>query len=383
MHMDPLILYVSAAVFLVLLVGAAAKRLKQPNVVGYLIAGVVMGPFGLGLLTDVHLLTTIGALGVVLLIFFVGMELEPKELIANWRVAIFGTTLQITFSVAAVGVLGWALEWPLARTILVGFVISLSSTAVVFKLLSDFKEQQTATGRQVSSILLTQDLALIPMMIIIALVGGATPSAAEVSLQVVGGILLMALFVWLIRAGEINLPMLRFLQDDKEMQVFAALGMCFGLALITGLFNLSSALGAFLAGMLVAASRGTRWIHHSLLPFHVVFVAVFFVSIGMLVDLKFLLDEWPLILTLVFIALVINSVINAGALRLLGVEWRPALYAGALLAQIGEFSFVLAAVGRQADIISDYGYSLAIEVIAISLIVSPIWITTVKKLTGN
>ncbi len=383
MHMDPLILYVSAAVFLVLLVGAAAKRLKQPNVVGYLVAGVVMGPFGLGLLTDIHLLTTIGALGVVLLIFFVGMELEPRELIANWRVAIIGTTLQIAFSVAAVGVLGWALEWPLARTILVGFVISLSSTAVVFKLLSDFKEQQTATGRQVSSILLTQDLALIPMMIIIALVGGTTPSVAEVGLQVVGGIFIMVLFIWLIRAGEINLPFLRYLQDDKEMQVFAALGLCFGLALVTGLFNLSSALGAFLAGMLVAASRGTQWIHHSLLPFHVAFVAVFFVSIGMLVDLQFLLDEWPLILTLVFIALVINSVINAGALRLLGVEWRPALYAGALLAQIGEFSFVLAAVGRQAEIISDYGYSLAIEVIAISLIVSPIWITTVKKLTGN
>ena len=383
MHMDPLILYVSAAVFLVLLVGAAAKRLKQPNVVGYLVAGVVMGPFGLGLLTDVHLLTTIGALGVVLLIFFVGMELEPKELIANWRVAIIGTTLQIMFSVAAVGALGWWLDWPLARTILVGFVISLSSTAVVFKLLSDFKEQQTATGRQVSSILLTQDLALIPMMIIIALVGGTTPSVAEIGLQVFGGILIMLMFIWLIRAGEINLPFLRLLEDDKEMQVFAALGMCFGLALITGLFNLSSALGAFLAGMLVAASRSTQWIHHSLLPFHVAFVAVFFVSIGMLVDLQFLLDEWPLILTLVFIALVINSVINAGALRLLGVEWRPALYAGALLAQIGEFSFVLAAVGRQAEIISDYGYSLAIEVIAISLIVSPIWITTVKKLTGN
>jgi len=162
------------------------------------------------------------------------------------------------------------------------------------------------------------------------------------------------------------------------MQIFAALAICFGLALLTGLLQLSTALGAFTAGMLVSAAKETQWVHQRLEPFRVVFVALFFVSVGLLVDIKFLTEQWVLISLLVVLVLITNTFINAFILKALGVNTRDSVYAGALLAQIGEFSFVLAAVGIQAKIITDFGYQLVIEVISISLLFSPVWIKLIK-----
>ena len=162
------------------------------------------------------------------------------------------------------------------------------------------------------------------------------------------------------------------------MQVFAALIICFGLAALTGLFGLSTALGAFVGGMLVGSAQQTQWVHHSLNPLRVVFVALFFVSIGTLLNLDFLIANWQLIGILVIAVFVTNSFLNALILRSLGETWKDSLYAGVLLSQIGEFSFVLAAVGFEAALISDYGYHLTIAIIAITLIVSPSWIATMR-----
>jgi len=150
--------------------------------------------------------------------------------------------------------------------------------------------------------------------------------------------------------------------------------------LITGLFGLSTALGAFVAGMLVGAARETQWVHSSLEPFRVIFVALFFVSIGMLVYLIFIKDHWFQIGALVMAVIITNTFINAVIIRLLGDSWPDSLYSGALLSQIGEFSFVLAAVGMQSNLVSSYGYQLTVTVIALSLMISPAWIATSRKL---
>ena len=167
------------------------------------------------------------------------------------------------------------------------------------------------------------------------------------------------------------------------MQVFAALGLCFGLSLITGLVGLSTALGSFVAGMLVGAAKETRWVHHSLESFRIIFVALFFVSIGMLVDLNFIASHWYQTAALVILVVLTNTFINGSILRILGDNWRDSIYAGALLSQIGEFSFVLAAVGIQAHIISDYGYQMTIAVISISLLISPPWIMLIKLMLAE
>jgi CPA2 family monovalent cation:H+ antiporter-2 len=154
------------------------------------------------------------------------------------------------------------------------------------------------------------------------------------------------------------------------------------MSLLTGVLGLSTALGAFAAGILVATARETQWVHRSLEPFRVVFVTLFFVSVGMLVDISYLASHSLQIGVLVMAAFLTNTVINAVILRWLGDSWRDTLYAGALLSQIGEFSFVLAAAGLQASIINQTGYQIVIQVIAVSLILSPAWIMLVKYLLG-
>ena len=169
---------------------------------------------------------------------------------------------------------------------------------------------------------------------------------------------------------------------NQELQLFGALAICLGVALLTGWLGLSTALGAFLAGMLIGIARETKWLHQSLDPFRVVLVALFFVSIGMMVDLQFIADNAGLIALLVVLVLILNTFINGIILRLLGDPWRETLYVGALLAQIGEFGFVLAAVGINSQIISDYGYQLVISIITITLLFSPAWIMLMRKILG-
>ena len=150
------------------------------------------------------------------------------------------------------------------------------------------------------------------------------------------------------------------------------------MSLLTGLAQLSTALGAFVGGMVIGAAKETQLGHHSLESFRVVFVALFFVSIGMLVDLSFIQGHWLQVGALVILVIITNTFINGAVLRMLGDSWRDSLYAGTLLSQIGEFSFVLAAVGIQSNIITGYGYQMTIAVISVSLLMSPPWIMFIK-----
>jgi CPA2 family monovalent cation:H+ antiporter-2 len=378
MHLDPILPYTVGALLAILLLGLLLRSLKQPHVVGYLIAGVILGPHGIALVQDEATLSRFGAIGVVLLLFFIGMEASPRKLIENWKVAVLGTLLQILISIACVWPLGLFLDWPVERIILIGFVISLSSTAVVLKLLQDWKEFDTKVGQNVLAILLAQDLAVVPMLIILAMFGDSSAEHGNIFLQVGGAVLIAVIVGYIAVKNTIHLPLSRILGEDLEMHVFAALAICLGLSLLTGLAGLSTALGAFVAGMLIGAAKETRWVHHSLEPFRILFVALFFVSIGMLVDLGFLLSHWYQVSALILLVLITNTFINGMVLRMLGDNWRDSIYAGTLLSQIGEFSFVLAAVGIQAKIISDYGYQMTIVVISMSLLVSPAWIMLVK-----
>jgi CPA2 family monovalent cation:H+ antiporter-2 len=291
-----------------------------------------------------------------------------------------GTLFQILVSVGCTWLIGLAFDWPLPRSILLGFVISLGSTAVVLKVLQERQELDTEVGQDVTGVLLVQDLALVPMLIIINLLGGEAPGPSEVALQIVGGLGLVGLIAWLTIKGTFRLPFARLLRGDPELEVFAAFLLCFGLALVTGLLGLSAAVGAFVAGIVVTAARETHWVHERLESFRVVFVALFFVSVGMLVDLAYVGENWGVILLLVLAAMLTNTFINAGVMRVLGLTWRRSLYAGALLSQIGEFSFVLAAVGLQSGMITTVGYQTAVAVIALTLLVSPFWFSAAKRL---
>ena len=381
MHIDPLLPPLVGIVLSILLLGLALRRLGQPEIIGYLIAGALIGPQGFGWLNDAATIEHLGTLGVTLLLFFIGMEVSPTKLVQGWRVALLGTLLQILASVSLVWLIGLWFDWSLARVVLLGFVISLSSTAVVLKLLKDKGELDTPSGRDVLMVLLAQDLAVVPMLILLSLLGGEQPAAGTLILQGVGAVLVVGLGGWLATRDRIDLPLLHWVREDREFQVFASLLICFGLAFVTGLLQLSTALGAFVGGMLVASARETEWVHHSLEPFRTLFVALFFVSVGLLIDLEFIAGHWLQIGLLVLAVLLSNTFVNALVLRTLRVGWRQSLLSAAMLAQIGEFSFVLAAAGLQASIISDYAYQTTVAVIAISLILSAPWIALMRRLT--
>jgi CPA2 family monovalent cation:H+ antiporter-2 len=218
------------------------------------------------------------------------------------------------------------------------------------------------------------------MMILLSYLSGDKPEFTEMLKQLIGAGFIIGVIVLVLKKKEIKLPFEKHIKNDHEMQVFIAFAICFGFSIITAFFGLSSALGAFVAGILVSAVKATKWVHESLHAFRIVFVALFFVSIGMLINLDFLQNNLMIICTFVFLVFVTNNFINALVVRIFGVSWRESIYTGAILAQVGEFSFVLGSTGYAIGIINEFGYQLVISIISISLIISPMWIVITRKI---
>lgn len=383
MHIDPALPIFVGAILAILIVGFALRALGQPQIVGYLVAGLVIGPHGLALLEDPDLIGRIGGMGLIVLLFFIGMEASPGALLSRWRLAIFGVTAQVGATVGLIWIAGLFFDWSWPQVVLFGFVISLSSTAVVLKLLKDWNELDTQTGQNVLVTLLAQDMALIPMIIAVGVLSGESMSAGALAAQLVGAAVLFGIAAWVFTRDHVKLPFADKLSADHELQVFVALMLCFGLALISGELGLSTALGAFVAGLVVSSALETDWVHRSLEPFRVVFVAVFFVSVGMLIDIDYLRNNLVIVGLLVVIIVLVNTGLNTLILRVLGSSWRRAGYAGALLSQIGEFSFILAAMAHSNRMLPDDEYRLIVAVIAISLMLSPAWIGACKAILGH
>lgn len=367
----------------IVVIGTLLRLVNQPHVIAYILAGALMGPFGLGLVKEVSFFQQVGEVGVILLLFFAGTEVSLPKLMSNWRVAILGTGLQILASVLVMVGLGIYLNFSFPAIVLFGFIISLSSTAVVLRILDEWKEMDTKVGQNVVGILLIQDAAVVLMMILLSFLGGKLPSIGQVALQLLGAGLLVAFLAWLIRRREpIRMPFHDFLRRDPELQVFVAMMLCLGFALLTSFFGISAALGGFVAGLLVSSMKEGSLAHATLNSFRIVFVALFFVSIGFLIDIPLVFREFWQVGLIVLAVFVTNTVINAGILVYLGDNLKESVYAGALLAQIGEFSFVLGAYGLAAGIIEARAYSIIVAVTAITLLLSPFWVLLFKRCLG-
>ena len=367
-------------VFVVLIAGLLLSYLRQPRVAGYLIVGMLLGPHGFGLSPAHELNEFLSEMGVVFLLFFVGMEVSVERLIKGWRISVIGTLFQILFSVGFAWLLGWWNAWNVGEIILIGFIISLSSTAVVLTVLQNWNELHTPVGGDVLGILLVQDLMVVPMLIILGLLGGGAPTAFSIGLQVLGGLLIFALIGYVVMKGKVKVRTPKVVEDDEELELYLSLAICLGLAILTTVFGLSEALGAFAAGIFVSAAGWTDRHHRLLHPFKILFMALFFVSIGMLVNLPYILDHWGKIIFLVLLILIVNTVINALILRAGKRTFPDSWYGGFLLSQIGEFSFVLASVGLASGIWSEGREQVAYATIAMSLILSPLWIGMGKAL---
>jgi CPA2 family monovalent cation:H+ antiporter-2 len=381
-HVDPVLSILVVLSIGIILISFIFKLLKQPSIIAYILVGVLMGPHGLQLITDESLISNLGSFGLVLLLFFIGMEISLPRLIANWRIPVLGTLIQVAFSLLVVWGAGIFLGWPMHRVIVLGFVISLSSSAIVINYLQDKKIIDSRFGQNIIGILLVQDILVVPMLVLLNYLSGGAVSNLDILKQVMGGLIILGIMIWVLRKKEIRLPFEKHIRKDHEIQVFIAFAFCFGFSLLTAFFGLSSALGAFVAGIIVAKVRETAWVHSSLHAFRIVFVALFFVSVGMLIDLNFLVNNLGTVSVMVLLAFITNNFINAVIVRFLGENWPESLYTGAILAQIGEFSFILGATAYYIGLISEHTYLLIISTISVTLIVSPFWMLMVRKTIG-
>ncbi len=380
MFTDPLILYFIVSAFVVLGFGFLLSAFKLPVFIGYILAGVLLGPYTFGFYEDLEVINQLGSIGVVLLLFFIGMEVSPRDLLAKWRIALFGTTLQISVTVALVAALGYLFAWPINRIILLGFVISLSCTAVVVDYMKQKREEDSEIYKNLVAILIAQDVLMVPMLVILGLIGGEQIESSTIVRQLFGSILVVVALVWVMRSKRLKIPFIERLESNHELHVFSALLFCFALSFITGILYLSTALGSFIAGLIIGRTAESRRVRTNLESIKVIFVALFFGSVGALINPAFLMDYLLEITVLLALLFVVNTLINAGILKLLGCTADDSLYGGALLAHIGEFSFVLAAIGLNSMIVSEVAYQITIAVIALSLLFGPMWVAVVRRL---
>lgn len=352
--------------------GAAARRLKLPVVVGYLLGGMLIGPNGLALIRDVGDVETLATIGVVLLMFTLGIELSLKSLREVGRVAVIGGAAQIA-ATAALGLLvGRLLGWSLMEAGLFGAFVAMSSTIVVLKTLMDRGELGSPHGRVMIGILLVQDLCVVPMMVVLPSLGGTgTGLFVALGWAVLKGVVFVAAILVL---GFLVLP--RFMRrvaegQSRELFLLAVVSLCLGAAFGAYYVGLSIALGAFLAGLLVSESEYGHQALADIKPLRDVFAALFFVSLGMLASPGFILDS-PRVVAAVVAAVVLGKfVIAAIVTRIFGYSAKTSLFVGSGLFQIGEFSFVLAATALATGLISETVYSLTLTTAVITILLTP------------
>ena len=372
-QLDPV---VSIAILLgaALVGGMIAHRLRQPVILGYLVVGVAVGPYALGLVGDVVLIEAAATMGVALLMFTLGLEISIGQLRQVGKVGLWGGVAQILVTFALGLIVGSVLfGWSLSQAALFGLVISLSSTMVCFKILMERGELDSVHGRIMIAMLILQDISVVLMVIVIPLLGGTVENlplalaiATGKAFLFIGIAIVLGLWVlpWLMgRVGGVR---------SRELFLLTVMVLSLGAALGTYILGLSVIFGAFVIGLVL---RETRFAHQALAeitPLRDIFATLFFVSLGMLLSPRFVLENWGLIAITVSIIIFIKFLVVSGIVRLFGYSGGISLLVGAGLFQIGEFSFILAQAGVNTGIISDQIYSLILTSAIITMILTPL-----------
>ena len=363
-----------------LICGMIMTRLRQPAIVGYILAGIILGPSAAGLVENRDQINTLADLGVLMLLFLIGMELSLTAFKKVWRTALLCSLMQIAGSLAVMLGLSRLLGWPLGLSVLLGFVVALSSTAVAIRMLDDIGMTKTETGRITIAVLIAQDLAVVPMMLVIHGLAGAGFGAAPVARIVLSIAFLVVLVVYLSRGPKIRLPLSERVMNHADLAPLSAFALCLGAAALTGVLGFSPAYGAFLAGLVIGNSTHRATMIRTIRPVQSILIMVFFLSIGLLIDLGYIWENIERVMVLLVIVTVFKTAFNVVVLRLLGQPWQRASLAGVLLGQVGEFSFVLAAIALTTGLIEESESRLVIAIVALSLIISPLWYETARRL---
>jgi CPA2 family monovalent cation:H+ antiporter-2 len=356
-------------------------RLKVPHIVGFLVCGVAVGPHGLNLITRHEDIDMLAEIGVVLLLFTIGLEFSLAELRRIKNYVLVGGSLQVigTAGLAFLAALLFGIEVP--RAVFLSQIVALSSTAIVLSVLANRGEMDTPHGRMILGILLFQDLCVVPMMLIAPLLGGGA-GLQILPIVISFGKALLLIAVVLVLAVFIVPRLLEVIVRVRvrEVLVLGVVIICIGTAWLTSALGLSLALGAFIAGLAISESRYGHQVFAEILPFKDVFNSLFFISVGMLLDLRFFLSHLNILIILVLVTLLAKAMLAGGVTKMLSGSTRTALLVGMGIAQIGEFSFVLAKLGSQHQLLDADFYQGFLAVAVITMMATPLMISLAPRL---
>ncbi len=350
--------------------------LRIPAVVGFILTGLLVGPHGFSLISAIDQVELLAEIGIILLLFTIGLEFSFRNL---WKIrqnVVAGGSLQVVITALFTTLLCAFFGLPLRESILIGFLISLSSTAIVLKILQERGEVDTPHGNMTLAILIFQDLIAIPMMLTLPFLAGIGNLGGESLLSML--VWDIAIIAFLIASAKWFVPFLLFQiarTRNRELFLLFVVLICIGVAWLTSLAGLSLALGALLAGLIISESEYSGQAIGNIIPFRDVFTSFFFVSVGMLLDLQFLILHWPLILVLVMAVIILKTVIAGGVPAVLGYPVRTIVLVGLSLGQVGEFSFILSQSGLEFGLLSSEAYQIFIAVALITMAATPFLLT--------
>ncbi len=380
--------------YLIAAVGAAVlcRMWRLPPMLGYLTVGVLIGPNALAIARDTEPIQRLAEFGVVFLMFVIGLEFNLPKL-RSMRSLVFGLGLaQVLLTIALVlagnallawlwAFAGWPWELSWQGSLVLGGAMAMSSTAIVAKLLAERLELESEHGRRVIGVLLLQDLAVVPLLVLIPALDESGPALAQalaiaglkatllLALLLVGGRHLMRWWLTLVARRR-----------SDELFVLNLLLITLGLAWITQMAGLSLALGAFVAGMLVAETEYKQKVETDIRPFHDVLLGLFFITVGMLLDWRALRDQWPLVLLLTTFPVLVKCALVTALARAAGAGAGVALRTGLYLAQAGEFGFVLLALGRDNGLIAPQWWSPVLASMVLSMLIAPLLINASNRI---
>lgn len=373
---------------LALLVILGFQRLRFPTIIGYLITGILAGPSALHLIGTGGQFETLAEIGIILLLFVIGMEFSLKDLMAMRRIVLLGGTLQVFLTIILTAAVSMLLGFALPAAIFLGFLFSLSSTAIVLKIIQSRGELNSPHGKISLGILIFQDIIIVPMMLFIPLLAGESDNVVLSLLELSAKGALVVVMV--ILSAKYLIP--KFLDvvastRSQEIFILTIVVICFAVAWITGYLGLSMGLGAFLAGLIVSESDYNHQAAGTVIPFREIFISFFFISVGALFEIGFLFDNFFTILLLTAAVLIIKSAVAAAASSALRYPLRTSLMAGFALFQVGEFSLLLGKEGMKHKLLDaeTYQYFLAVSIFTMALtpFVIPFSRRAAFLITGN
>lgn len=347
-------------------------QFRLPSIAGFLVVGALIGPHGLNLISDIETVQVLAEIGVVLLLFTIGIEFSLVQLASLKRLLLVAAPIQVIGVVAFAWLGGVLVGLPAQQAVFWGFLLSLSSTAIVLNALAANGESDSIHGRAAIGILVFQDLAVVPMILLVPILASPSGEALTSILFALGKSVVVVGCV--VAAAWYAVPKLLehiVRSRSRELFLLTIIVMCLGIAWLTALGGLSLALGAFIAGLVISESKYSHQATAEVLPFRDSFNSLFFVSIGILMDWRILLQYPGVVTGLLLLVLLIKFVAGAGAVLAVSLPPRSAIMAGIALAQVGEFSFILAQVGQEHHLLSGAPYQIFLAVSVCSMIITP------------